>query len=93
MGALGVLGLTEADERLLEELVGRPDRGLDELAAAVGLAAGALRTRLDALIHLGLVRQTGARPARYAALPPGPVVEAMARVAEEALARARVHAA
>jgi sugar-specific transcriptional regulator TrmB/DNA-binding CsgD family transcriptional regulator len=84
------LGVTPAEQRLYESLLGHRERTLAELAGLTGLAANRLRGLLKALVDKGLLTRTEHRPARFTPAPPDIAVEVLALRRQQEIADARL---
>jgi DNA-binding CsgD family transcriptional regulator len=93
MGVLAAVGLDEVEERLYEELADRGGATADQLAGAVGLSSCRASSILDTLVDRYLATRVADQPARYVVSPPDQAIDSLARGVEEAVSRARAHAA
>lgn len=93
MGALTAVGLTDLEETVYEDLAGRSSATLAELAESLTLSPRRLAGVMRGLVDSGLITQTTGRPPRFVAASPDQAIETLARGVEEAVARARLHAA
>ncbi|WP_278234647.1 helix-turn-helix domain-containing protein [Isoptericola sp. AK164] len=86
---LDVLGITDAQLRVYQELLGRSSADAAELAVRTGVARHAIQEQLDRLEALGLVARSGARYDRYVAAPPDVALASLLLDHEERTRRAR----
>ncbi|HET9142856.1 helix-turn-helix domain-containing protein [Actinophytocola sp.] len=87
------LGVTSAEQRLYEVVLGHPDRTLAELADLTGFGRARLRSVLRSLSGKGLVSLTRQRPARVAPAPPDLAIEVLGLRAAQEVETARIAAA
>jgi len=87
------LGVTPAEQRLYEIVLGHPDRSPAELAALTGLGRTRLRAILQSLADKGLVSITRCRPARVTPAPPDIATEILALRRAQEVSSARLAAA
>jgi len=93
VGSLEAVGLSDLEEAVYEELVGRSSATIGELGDAMSLSTRRLATVVRGLVDAGLVTQTTGRPPHYVVSSPDQAIETLARGVEEAVSRARLHAA
>lgn len=87
---LAALGLSGAEQRAYEVLVGHSEATVAELSGAPGLGpAPRLARTLRKLVADGLVARTSSRPARYRAVPPESALQSLLLRREDQLGRAR----
>jgi DNA-binding CsgD family transcriptional regulator/predicted transcriptional regulator len=89
---LDSLGLGKIEETVYHALVRRVEATAAEVASDLRTTPALARSALRNLVERGLVlRGTGGRPARYAAVPPDVAIEPLVRRQETALHEVRSH--
>jgi DNA-binding NarL/FixJ family response regulator len=89
---LSVLGLSETEQAVYDELAGLGPATAEELAASTGISARVVTSTLDALHERGLAEVLVGDEHQWAITPPEPALDALVHETQRALAGVRAHA-
>jgi DNA-binding CsgD family transcriptional regulator len=93
LAVLTVLGGSDLEDTVYQELVATASATADELARSLQRQKGSVHSALAALTARGLITRTAARPPRYVAAPPDIVVESLLLRHQAELSEARAELA